>query len=390
MNTIVIPFGLPSHWSADYEKQTAMQLAKQHIVIAFLVGEGISIQRYLQSPQRLFYKVRKNFYIYRPLYIIPFQRFPFIRNINFRLAAYLVRFLIAYSPWKYYKKIYWSFSLQYAVFPSYFGRHFFSIYDCVDTFGTENKTIQKQWKHYEKKIMKESTMILVNSSVLYAQKKHTHPHVFQTGEGLFAHEIFDKPSKKKEPTDLSAIPRPRITFIGNINKRLDFSLIKTLASMTPNYSYIFVGREDSLFDGHPNVNFSDEIHKLKKRSNIYFLGKKPKSTMRAYIQYSDVGFIPYDLSLKFNRFCYPMKIQEYFYMGKPVLCTAIEEVKKLVPYVSIFHSAQDAKKKLQEILSKPWPFVFAHKQKQIAKNNSIAEKLRQVENILKKNFSDQF
>ncbi|MFZ2024768.1 MAG: glycosyltransferase [Microgenomates group bacterium] len=383
---IIIPFALPWNWSADYEKETAKQLAKKHTVVAFLVGEGFTLWQYIRAPRVLIQKINAHLYVYKPLYILPFQRFLIIRHINFRIAAYLVRLWIWCSPMRRKKKIYWSFSLQYAVFPTYFGPHYFSIYDCVDAFVTENPQRQVLWKRYEERILKESDLVLVNSKTLYAQKVHSHPHIVQTGEGLFSKDIFDAPRNRQEPSDIAVIPHPRITFIGTINNRLDFFLIKKLVAITPSYSYVFIGGEDPFFDGHTETDFSKEIAKLKTMPNCYFLGKKQKTEIPAYIGQSDVGFIPYDISLLFNKFCSPMKIQEYFYMGKPVLSTAIPEVTVFVPHVALFHTAPEGKNQLKRLLSTSFTKKQILQLRQIARNNSIAKKCRYVETVLQKHY----
>ncbi len=381
---IVMPFAFPWNWSADYEKETAQQLAKKHIVVAFLVGEGFTLWQFFLQPHKLIESVNDRLYLYRPLYLLPFQRFSVIRNINFRIASLMVRLWIAMSPWKNKRKIYWSFSLQHAVFPSYFGKKYFPLYDCVDACVSENTALQRAWKRDEKKTMAESAVVFVNSSTLFAQKAGQHPHVFQTSEGLFSQEIFQDAYLKEEPDDISVIPKPRITFLGNINTRLDFLLLNKLIQMTPQYSYVFIGMEDVGFAGHATVDFSQEISRLKHMPNCYFLGKKLKNEIPRYIQSSDVGLIPYDISLAFNRYCYPMKISEYFYMGKPVLCTNIEEAKKLVPYISLFHTADEGKRQLQKLVSTPLPRSYIRAMRKIAKSNSIATKCQYVETVLQK------
>lgn len=389
-NLIIIPFNFPLNWSADYEKQTAFELSKKNTVIAFLVGEGKSIKQFISNPIKVFQKHNTNLYFYRPPYILPFQRFNVISKINFYLASLMVQQIILLNhSWANKPRIYWSFSLQHSVLPNYFGKAYFKIYDGVDASFSSREDVARHWQSCEQQIIKQSDIILTNSTALFTRHKQKHPHVFQTPEGLFAKDVYAR-ATYQEPDDLSIIPHPRIVFVGNINSRLHFSFIQNLARMTPAFQYVFVGNEDPQFDGLPGIDFYKELMKLKQAQNIHFLGGKPKHAIPSYIHYSDVGFVPYDTRLVFNKLSYPMKIQEFFYLGKPVLSSAIEEVKRLAPYATIYHSAKDAKQKLTMLLSQPWPENYKRAQRRIALSNSIEKKVSLVFALLKRHFPHRF
>ncbi len=384
-----MPLGLTLDWAADYEIQTARVLSKKHVVIIFAFGEGGSLRQYIYHPFNLLEKKSSNLFVFRPLYVIPFQRLSFVRALNATLASIHLKLLISSrAKWKNLHKIFWTFSLQYAIFPRHFGSGYLAIYDCVDAFTSERPEIAVPWKLHEATLIKQSDIVLTNSETLYQVQKKKHRRVFRTGEGLFALDIFAR-AHLREPNDLMRIPHPRILFVGNINARLDFRLVDELARKTPHVSYVFVGKEDPIFDGRAGVRFANEIHALKRIQNIYFLGVKPKQSIPSYIRYSDIGYIPYDLRLTFNKLCYPMKIQEYFYMGKPVISTPIPEAKKLAPYLKTFTTAVSAAKTIRELLSRPWPPAYKKIQRKIAVSNSIQHKVRLVSALLLKHFPDR-
>jgi len=108
---IIIPFGSPWDWTCDFEKQTAIQLAKRgwpadyerkttenlssnNVTVAYLAGEGISLVK-IFSRFKLLLQRRHNLYIFRPLYIFPFQRFSIIKKINNIIASFQLNGLVS-------------------------------------------------------------------------------------------------------------------------------------------------------------------------------------------------------------------------------------------------------------------------------------------------------
>jgi hypothetical protein len=73
---------------------------------------------------------------------------------------------------------------------------------------------------------------------------------------------------------------------------------------------------------------------------------------------------------------------EYFYMGKPVLATPIEELKRFPAFVTIGKTVEDWEKHITILLSKPWPLRFQKEQKQLAIENSWNRKICQITNVI--------
>jgi len=84
----------------------------------------------------------------------------------------------------------------------------------------------------------------------------------------------------------------------------------------PDYSLVMVGPYDTLNDKH-------EIDNLP---NVYFLGKKPVSALPAYMQAMDICLNPQAIN-DITIVNYPLKIDEYLAMGKPVVATKTREME---------------------------------------------------------------
>lgn len=329
--------------------------------------------------------------IYRPLHVLPFHRFRIVQSINHWVATKLLLFFIArHEKWKKLPKIFWTFSLQRAIYPQWFDNTVFKVYDCVDMFMTGRAQDTAEWLRQEQRILKESDVVFTNSTVLYKRKKLEHPHVFLLPEGMFVPELFPVTIHNEEPTLMTGIPHPRVLFIGNINTRLDFSTIMHVASQLPRYSFIFVGKIDPLFSGPAGLSLQHKVNLWSRIPNIHVLPAVPKNEVASYMRFSDIGFIPYDIHQQFNKYCFPIKIMEYFSQGMPVVSSAIETVKALVPFSFIYNTRREAVSALTKAGSYPWPATYRTKQRRIALSNSVGRKLDEAEKILLRHFSRLF
>jgi glycosyltransferase involved in cell wall biosynthesis len=118
---------------------------------------------------------------------------------------------------------------------------------------------------------------------------------------------------------LGADPEPRVAvFQGAINIRLDFNLLLAISQLLPNWTFRFVGSETS----------DPEWVALKECGNVEYLGKASQITLRAIVQNSAVGIIPFkQVPLLFESF--PLKAFEYIAAGLPVVSTPIRDLQFL-------------------------------------------------------------
>ena len=378
----IIPFGLPAYWLADYEKKTAEEISRKYPVVSFLIGEGFSLLKYITHPRALLYKTSRHSYIFKPLYIVPLQRFRPVREINFRLAVLELRFMMwTNRDFRKRKKVFWSFSLQDTVFPRQFGSNITSLYDCIDDFVSEDPQLRRAWSKREQSILRQTDIVFCNSKVLFALKQPLHERVHFVPGG-FDLRSFRKNFSTKAPQDIASIPDPIIGFVGYINKRLDFPLILALVRAMPDVSFVFIGREDPLFIGKPGADFQSAWSHIRSRSNVYFLGEKPRKHIPRYIAHFSVGAIYYDVTQRFNLNCLPMKLSEYFYAGIPVISTPIKEVFRFQPYVTILKTPTQAVRAIEALISSPWPDSYRRAQRGVARQHSWEQKVLEMLKIL--------
>jgi len=171
----------------------------------------------------------------------------------------------------------------------------------------------------------------------------------------------------KIPIEYQDIKSPRIIYLGGIYEWFNTGLLKYIASKLANYNFILIGPS--------GIDLSD----LKRYKNIFLLGIKKYNEIPAYLQYADVGIIPFKNS-QLTRSVSPIKMFEYFAAGLPVVSTRIEEAESLNPPAYFTDEPAEFVKNLKESFregkNKKEYFEFAT-------NNSWDSRLSNILQVLK-------
>ncbi len=149
-------------------------------------------------------------------------------------------------------------------------------------------------------------------------------------------ELFHPPENLSDqdlPEDLRKIPRPRIGYFGNINRKVDLDLIHRLAEKRPAWQFVLVGGIRNLDDVTRNA-----LERCRARKNIFFLGQKPHHEVPRYLWGMDVAIAAYRMDdALWTSMIYPLKLHEYLASGKPVVSSPVTAV---VPYKHVIALAR--------------------------------------------------
>ena len=384
---IVIPFNIPWEWSTDYTNQTAYILSKKNTVICYMWSEALSIKECLQKGKipKIIVRHSKNLYLYYPLYFIPFGRFKFVSALNSSLNIFLLKIFIKYFEISRHleKKIVWIFYPNLATIAESLGKDYFTIYDCVDFFAVGTSAERKWVERHQRRLLAYANLVVANSKVLQKYLKEWRKDVRLVPQGFrFGH--FAKYGKGKQKYKIPkklANKKPLLGFVGGVNNRLDFELLIKLGKNNPQWNFAVWGPIQKPFI--QKNRFERKLKTLLSLPNVTSGMSKNKREIPAIINGFDIGIIPYDVTQDFNKFCYPMKLFEYFYLGKPVIATPIEELKRFPKLVRIGNNYHEWEKIIKEILSKPWPKEYKKLQRKLAEENSWEKKVEKISEILK-------
>ncbi len=192
------------------------------------------------------------------------------------------------------------------------------VYYCYDELkGTSWSN--KYGPSFESDYLKKVDQVICSSKPLAESKKTTNPNVSIVKNGVNL-SLFQRPSKDK--TNFR-----RIGYIGAIDDRIDFKLIHYLAKELPEYQFQFFGPIKSLsLKGLP--------------VNVVFNGPQPQEKLAELLRQVDACIIPF-VRNELTAGIYPLKINEYLAMGKPVVSTHFGDLSDFSNLISIAENQEE-------------------------------------------------
>jgi glycosyltransferase involved in cell wall biosynthesis len=168
----------------------------------------------------------------------------------------------------------------------------------------------------EAALLRRADQVFIHSSGLLRKKGGLNANTMHVPNGV-DFPAYSNPAP--EPSDLAAIPHPRIGYVGVVKAQLDLQLLLTLARRNPQWSFVIVGPRGFL------GNKSAILDEMATLPNVYQLGNRAVKDLPAYVQSMDVCVMPYEVS-DYTNFIYPMKLHEYLATGRPSVASPITSI----------------------------------------------------------------
>jgi O-antigen/teichoic acid export membrane protein/glycosyltransferase involved in cell wall biosynthesis len=146
------------------------------------------------------------------------------------------------------------------------------------------------------------------------------------------------------PTDLAAIPCPRIGYTGSVNIKVDLLLVAQIAQRRPDWHWVIIGPvRKRRFEGFPgNAEFQAGLAACEQLPNVHFLGAKPYHVLPAYVTHMDVNTMCYqNVPGGWWTAIYPLKLHEYLAAGKPVVSNKLEVLREFPSTVAIAETVEE-------------------------------------------------
>ncbi|MCF8307643.1 MAG: glycosyltransferase [Bacteroidales bacterium] len=187
----------------------------------------------------------------------------------------------------------------------------FSIYLLRDLV-TQVAYHAKHGTRLEPKLIKKMDLMVANCYYFADYGKKYNKHSYMIGQGVNIELFNDKDDSLVIPNELKDITkRPIIGYVGALTSiRLDIDVLLHIAKQKPEWTLVLIGAEDKEFQ-------SSDLHQL---DNVVFLGKKDYKSLPRYIKGIDVLINPQVVN-KITDINYPLKIDEWLALGKPVVAT---------------------------------------------------------------------
>lgn len=232
--------------------------------------------------------------------------------------------------------------------------HDYVVFDIIDDYSYEFKS----WNVNLKDMFKVADIVFTSSYKLYNKffLKHSKTYLIRNGVDFNSFSI----NSKFIPKDL---PRNKniIGYVGALASWIDWNLIDYICKIDCNI--VFIG---------PIIGNID----IKLNENLYLLGEKKYNELPFYISNFDCCIIPFRVN-KMTNSCNPIKLYEYLAMGKPVVSSNIEEVKKLKSLCYISENYKQFAENLNKAIhERNQELIF--KRKNFALNNSWSKRVNDI------------
>jgi glycosyltransferase involved in cell wall biosynthesis len=319
-----------ARWDNPFQgnrQQIMRVLSREHNILFVHLSVSLSFREWLKAlisntaSSFSLKQVNSGVWLYTPPYnFLPVLRFRPMMALRDWILAAMIRNSLRKLDWK--KYIVWSYYFGSSRIVNRLGGEL-KLYDCVDNHTGyalfhQNLNSSRQIERREQDLMKVVDILINLSRPSYERNKNSGTRTFHVPTGVeFDHFNRGADSNLPLPPDLESIPAPRAGFIGSIwLYRFDADLIYYVAKKLPRLSIVLMGQREDI----------PAIRSLESLPNIYFLGHKPYGMLPDYLRGFDICLAPYPLNQHTN-FISPLKFLEYLAAGKPVVSTAIDELR---------------------------------------------------------------
>src|SRR5215203_2752663 len=187
------------------------------------------------------------------------------------------------------------------------------VYDCMDELS-KFRFAPEHLLALEQELIDRADLVFTGGASLYEAKKGRHSSVHCFPSSVDRDHFAKARRELPQPADQAELKHPRLGFYGVIDERFDIDLLRQMADMRPDWSFVMVG---------PVVKIGED--ELPRAANIHYVGGKTYEQLPAYLSGWEVALMPFAMN-ESTQFISPTKTPEYLAGGKPVVSTPIKDV----------------------------------------------------------------
>jgi glycosyltransferase involved in cell wall biosynthesis len=189
------------------------------------------------------------------------------------------------------------------------------VYDCMDELsqfkGAPPALIEREYE-----LLEVADVVFCGGRKMRDKRVRINPnsHFYGTGVDCRHFGSARSPSLAVDSA-IAALRGPVLGYFGVVDERIDYELLAALADADPTWHVVMVG---------PTAKVDPA--QFPRRSNLHFLGGRPYAQLPAITKGFSVCLMPFALN-EATEYINPTKALEYMAAGRPVVSTALDEVK---------------------------------------------------------------
>jgi glycosyltransferase involved in cell wall biosynthesis len=199
-----------------------------------------------------------------------------------------------------------------------------SVYHCIERFSGDQRGIKKQvMTEQENWLLSQADLVFVHSHGLHELYEGLTKNPIEVIPSAADVEHFQR-EVEIHPT-MAIIPEPRLVVMGTLDSRIDFELLRNIASIRPDWHLVLIGQLKK-----PPQNALS----FTRLPNVHYLGHQPFELLPSLLRGANVGLIPYRIT-EMTRYINPLKAYEYLAFGIPVISSQLPELNPLSEWIRI-------------------------------------------------------
>lgn len=242
------------------------------------------------------------------------------------------------------------------------------VYHAVDRYSEFTFVDREKILSYERAVAKRADVILCTSDAIQRDLVKYNPCAFTITHAVEFDHFYSAMNGCDIPEDLKGINGPIIGYFGGLAERVNYSLIKKIALRFRDASIVLIGKKQH------------SLGEIESLPNVYLLGQKRYEELPVYLKHFSVCLIPYHVNSLMNAVD-PIKLREYFCLGKPVVSVNLPEVRKYDELVYIGMDEESFVRKVQEAIEENDASLYEQRV-QVAKESDWGTKIQQISKVV--------
>jgi glycosyltransferase involved in cell wall biosynthesis len=189
------------------------------------------------------------------------------------------------------------------------------VYDCMDELS-QFKGAPAALLDRERELLRRADVVFCGGRKMRAKRLPVNPNCHFYGTGVDC-EHFGRAQSPYLAVDaeIAALRGPVLGYFGVVDERIDYELLDKLAATRPDWHVVMVGPVAKV-----------EPANFPRRANLHWFGGRPYAQLPALTKGFSVAMMPFALNAA-TEYINPTKALEYMAAGRPVVSTALDEVK---------------------------------------------------------------
>lgn len=206
------------------------------------------------------------------------------------------------------------------------------IYDCMDFYEyyiPEN--MFSYYKLHEKQLVLNSDLITASSEKLLGDLL-----IYKPKKTMLIRNGYDASTFNEYNSKRFNFKKKNAVYIGCIDWYFDFDIIYQYAKKRKDFNFYIIG---------PVIGDAKDIINNNKYANIHFLGPVEHERVPQAIKEADVLILPFKIEKIIERVD-PIKLYEYLYFNKKIICSYWDELERFKDVVLFYNNYQSFEKLL--------------------------------------------